>query len=484
LPGDPGLSAYQIWLNNGNSGSEADFLALYQNVKPDWNAAAGSSAEILNKPAVFSGNYNDLSNKPQGNNEGDLLYWGNSNWNILPVGMEGQVLAIANGRPTWIEPVFTNNEASTYQVGDVFYDSSGNPEGVVFELSLAGRYAKIVSLTESVGAAWDPVAIEAGFDPDYTGTLPIITHANNAVDGSVNTGIISHFTGWEASYPAFAACTNQGNGWYLPATGELAVLAQKLSSINQKLGEIAGATQITYNYYWTSTEIDQFYANSMAVKDFSETFFAGTEDEVTIDFIAGETMEQLKSEVLPVRAVRKLSWAETTGKPVGKLYAIGDIYYAADGATPVGIVYAVSSGGVHGKALSLAETDLAWSTVSVVTGATDFSNGAVNQAKIATLSPADYPAFTWAASLGVGWYLPSEDELGEIYLKKTDINAALTNKQPLATQLVKTLYWSSSEAEADKAYGFYFGTQGTHNPGEDEALEKSTVAGVRAIYIF
>lgn len=34
------------------------------NVKPDWNAAAGNAAEILNKPTLFSGNYNDLTHKP------------------------------------------------------------------------------------------------------------------------------------------------------------------------------------------------------------------------------------------------------------------------------------------------------------------------------------------------------------------------------------------------------------------------------------
>lgn len=38
------------------------------NVKPDWNAASGADAEILNKPTLAtvatSGSYNDLSNKP------------------------------------------------------------------------------------------------------------------------------------------------------------------------------------------------------------------------------------------------------------------------------------------------------------------------------------------------------------------------------------------------------------------------------------
>ena len=40
--------------------------------KPDWNANSGSLSEILNKPSLFSGDYNDLTNKPTSSGEYEI----------------------------------------------------------------------------------------------------------------------------------------------------------------------------------------------------------------------------------------------------------------------------------------------------------------------------------------------------------------------------------------------------------------------------
>ena len=106
----------------------------------------GESVELPSNS--FSGDYNDLQNKPTGNSEGDILYWANNSWTILPIGQEGQVLSVANGKLTWIEPSYANTSASTYKVGDIYYNRSGMPEGVVIEVSSVGRYGKIISLKE------------------------------------------------------------------------------------------------------------------------------------------------------------------------------------------------------------------------------------------------------------------------------------------------------------------------------------------------
>ena len=50
----------------------------------------------------FSGNYNDLTNKPVGNAKGDLQYWSGSKWEVLPAGSNGQVLKVVNGLPAWV----------------------------------------------------------------------------------------------------------------------------------------------------------------------------------------------------------------------------------------------------------------------------------------------------------------------------------------------------------------------------------------------
>lgn len=70
-PGGPaGLSAYQIWLANGNSGSEQDFLDDLRatQINSDWNATAGV-AKILNKPILgtaATANITDFATASQG----------------------------------------------------------------------------------------------------------------------------------------------------------------------------------------------------------------------------------------------------------------------------------------------------------------------------------------------------------------------------------------------------------------------------------
>jgi hypothetical protein len=291
--GANGLSAYQIWLNNGNVGSEAVFLAQYQNVKPDWDAAAGSPAEILNKPNLsggsFSGDYNDLTNKPAGTNSGDILYWDNNSWSILPIGLEGQFLAIADGKLTWTEPSFANTSASTYQVGDVFYGIGGTPEGVVVELSLTGRYAKIMALTETV-AVWDPLATEAALEEDYVGTLPVTTGSSGTANGLENLMRIKSITGWNTSYPVFYECQTLGLNWYLPALDELDLIYDNKDRINDRLASIPGATILDNDYYWSSTEDNAFFAFGKAFKDYQIVF-----THATVSISAGESYESIKS---------------------------------------------------------------------------------------------------------------------------------------------------------------------------------------------
>lgn len=41
---------------------------------------------------------------PQGSSFGDMLYWNNIQWVKIPVGLDGQVLTLVNGVPTWGQP--------------------------------------------------------------------------------------------------------------------------------------------------------------------------------------------------------------------------------------------------------------------------------------------------------------------------------------------------------------------------------------------
>lgn len=77
--GTDGLSAYQVWLNLGNTGTEAQFIASLQG--PQGPAGNGfTNGTIINQ----------------------MLYWNGSSWITLNPGIDGQVLSICNGNLGWI----------------------------------------------------------------------------------------------------------------------------------------------------------------------------------------------------------------------------------------------------------------------------------------------------------------------------------------------------------------------------------------------
>ncbi len=77
------------------------------------------------------------------------------------------------------------------------------------------------------------------------------TGANSSSDGAANTATISAFT--DTAYYAVDLCTALGSEWYLPSSGELAVLDgnRKVGSLNGTFNdEQPGSTSV----YWSSTE--------------------------------------------------------------------------------------------------------------------------------------------------------------------------------------------------------------------------------------
>lgn len=92
-----------------------------------------------------------------------------------------------------------------------------------------------------------------------------------------------------------------------------------------------------------------------------------------IQVLAGDVFDDDKKAEGRVRGIRRLSWSETNQQTCGgETYAVGDLYYEeGDKENPIGVVYAVTDGGLHGKVISFDETSLTWSTEKVSVGATD-----------------------------------------------------------------------------------------------------------------
>ena len=164
----------------------------------------------------------------------------------------------------------------------------------------------------------------------------------------------------------------------------------------------------------------------------------------------------------------------------GETYAVGDLYYKeGDKENAIGVVYAVTDGGQHGKVISLDETSLAWSTENVSVGATDIDDGAMNSASIVKIegNGAKYPANAWCVAKGQGWYMPSVNEMIAINGVSFLLNVTLQEKgTPIEAG---GRYWTSTEVDADNSYVFVNSLE----PSSSNVV-KTESAKVRAVYAF
>lgn len=143
---------------------------------------------------------------------------------------------VGAGKVTYVGANFMLN-TKTYSVGDL-YDANGL-KGVVFETSDAGRSGKIVALNDcnnSQPISWGPT----------TGVKGVTDSANGANNQAKITSDII------ADYPAFKACADLGDGWYLPASGEMSVINDQWAAIEDVLNATDGASVMDAENYWCS----------------------------------------------------------------------------------------------------------------------------------------------------------------------------------------------------------------------------------------
>ena len=179
-------------------------------------------------------------------------------------------------------------------------------------------------------------------------------------------------------------------------------------------------------------------------------------------------------------------------------YVVGDVYPYK--GTPIGVVYAVSGGGLQGKIVSLDETELRWSAIYSDTGASSTTDGLANMATIKALNNtfSGYSAFAWvdqkngvagATTYAAGdkgkWYLPAREELGNytggLYQAynaygNTDFNTRLTLAG--GTAFTALYYWSSTEIISSYAWVVHV------YDGDAYSNSKTHSGGVRCVRAF
>ena len=127
--------------------------------------------------------------------------------------------------------------SGSYKIGDVV--AIKGVRGVVFQTS---PVVKIISVMEA-SYRWSEESKKIG--------------ATDKQDGKANLSKIKSISGWQSQYPAHKWCTDLGEGWYLPAIGELEAVNRNKDAINQSLASInfpkLGATD-SHSWIWSSTE--------------------------------------------------------------------------------------------------------------------------------------------------------------------------------------------------------------------------------------
>ena len=123
--------------------------------------------------------------------------------------------------------------------------------------------------------------------------------------------------------------------------------------------------------------------------------------------------------------------------------------------------------------------DIKWNNGSnIVTGATAtaLKTGAANTNSIISVQGAGTYAASATRAGVIAWDLPSQDELNELYVNITAINAGISNNG--GTLIADTTYWSSSE---DGSSGGQFARIQDLNDGSQGQNGKNFTYSVRAV---
>ena len=187
-------------------------------------------------------------------------------------------------------------------------------------------------------------------------------------------------------------------------------------------------------------------------------------------------MKRLTIMLIAALAALMLTGCPGTGQDPAQdpvTYAIGDT-----GPSGVGIVFYVTDGGLHGlEAAPSDQSTSTWiaggSTTATLNGntSTEIGTGSANtDAIIAQTDHTGSAAQVCRDYDGGGetdWFLPSQDELYQLYLQKDTVGGFVIGPK----------YWSSSEHSSSSAHSQYFST------GQDTDF-KYTSLRVRAIRAF
>ncbi len=187
-------------------GNDNYYLKSEIDISGGQNYSIVGTEQLITVPYAFyaaGGNYRNLDNRPpDGNREGDLLYWSSADtsWHIVPVGNVGQVLTLGSGGvPQW------QNSSGGGQ--------AGTPPTIVTD-SIINIAAKTANVHATIMAGGSSNIIASGI---CWGSSPYPSISNNpTTDGSTSGSYISSMIGLTPGvlYYARAYATNSAGTSY------------------------------------------------------------------------------------------------------------------------------------------------------------------------------------------------------------------------------------------------------------------------------
>jgi len=148
---------------------------------PSWNDVSGKPSTLTGYGITdaFNGDYNSLTNKPQGNTVGDIQYWNGTNWILLPPGNAGQILTInSSGLPIWQNqlsvPKATTSNATNILSNGVTLNGAVTANGlstnVSFEYGTSTSYGNTITANQSPLTGYSETNVSASINGLAIGT--------------------------------------------------------------------------------------------------------------------------------------------------------------------------------------------------------------------------------------------------------------------------------------------------------------------------
>jgi len=169
-----------------------------------WTALEGKPSLA---PVATTGIYQDLSNKPTGNDIGEMQYWNGSDWVLLPIGQPGQYLQMtAEGIPSWMGAAFP--ELTTKAVSTITQttatlegDITGDGGSPVTDRGFCWSTSEVPTIADN------KTSVGTGSGP-FTGTITGLTPGTAYFTRTYATNNAGTSYGDQLSFTTLAGYTN------------------------------------------------------------------------------------------------------------------------------------------------------------------------------------------------------------------------------------------------------------------------------------